>query len=116
MSQEEGSLELTVFTASRVVRHRLPAEGRVTIGRAAECDVRIDDASVSRNHAILHVGPPLRIEDLGSANGTRIQTDREAVEIAKLVDTRLEKGKAVEVAVGDTMNLGSVLARWASCR
>jgi len=52
-----------------VTTHPLPAEGLLVIGRGAEADVRIADPSVSRRHAILHVGPPLTIEDLGSANG-----------------------------------------------
>ncbi|HEY2515071.1 MAG TPA: FHA domain-containing protein, partial [Polyangiaceae bacterium] len=49
----------------------LPARGRVTIGRAEDCDLRIDHASVSRHHAEVHVGEDeARIQDLGSSNGT----------------------------------------------
>jgi transcriptional regulator with PAS, ATPase and Fis domain len=49
----------------------LPARGRVTIGRAEDCDLRIDHASVSRHHAEVHVGDDeARIQDLGSSNGT----------------------------------------------
>ncbi len=44
----------------------------LTIGRAADCDVVVDHPSVSRRHALLSVGSPSRIEDLGSANGIRI--------------------------------------------
>jgi DNA-binding NtrC family response regulator len=44
----------------------------LVIGRARDADVRIDDLSISRAHARLHVGVPLRIEDLSSANGTRL--------------------------------------------
>jgi len=48
----------------------LPVEGQVAIGRGDECDLRIGHASVSRHHAMLHVGTSARIEDLGSSNGT----------------------------------------------
>ncbi len=58
------------------MKHDLPVSGRLTIGRSAECDVRIDLPSVSRRHAILHVGPPLTVEDLGSSNGTRLSGHR----------------------------------------
>jgi two-component system, NtrC family, response regulator AtoC len=44
----------------------------LTIGRAADCDVVVDHPSVSRRHALLTVGATAHIEDLGSANGTRI--------------------------------------------
>ena len=50
----------------------LPRVGTLTIGRAPECDVRIDHISVSRRHAALHVGASLAIQDLGSSNGTRL--------------------------------------------
>jgi transcriptional regulator with PAS, ATPase and Fis domain len=44
----------------------------VTIGRLQECEICVDHASVSRRHAELILGPPLRVVDLGSFNGTRI--------------------------------------------
>jgi len=50
--------------------YTLPASGEVLIGRAAGSTVVIDDPSISRRHAVLHVGRTIRIEDVGSANGT----------------------------------------------
>ena len=50
----------------------LPETGDLVLGRSEQADVRIEDPSVSRRHAVLHLGPPLSIEDLGSANGTRV--------------------------------------------
>ena len=41
-----------------------------TIGRGPDCDIPIDDLSVSRHHAVLFL-EPLAVEDLGSRNGTR---------------------------------------------
>jgi pSer/pThr/pTyr-binding forkhead associated (FHA) protein len=53
---------------------RLPASGNVIVGRSRDCDVSIDHDSVSRRHALLHVGSQLLIQDLGSRNGTRVET------------------------------------------
>src|SRR5262245_44777937 len=45
----------------------------VVVGRGQECDVRIEDSSISRRHAVVHRGDPPLIEDLGSRNGTRVR-------------------------------------------
>lgn len=34
--------------------------------------MRIDDASVSREHLVLHVGSTVEVEALGNSNGTQI--------------------------------------------
>ncbi|WP_437623855.1 sigma 54-interacting transcriptional regulator [Sorangium sp. So ce1151] len=104
-----GALELAVFAGGRVTRHPLPAEGRVSLGRSKENDVPIDDSSVSRRHAIIHLGQRIAIEDLGSANGTRLRRERSAGPTTKLLELQLEQGKTMELAVGDAVNLGSTL-------
>src|SRR5688572_29327256 len=89
--------------ALRVVGERvvdlvpLPMVGNLVIGRGTEADVRIDEASISRKHAVLSLGPKLRIKDLGSANGTR-------------VGARVVGADAwVEVAPGEVIDLGEVM-------
>ena len=43
------------------------------IGRDAQADLFIEDASVSRRHALIHVdGDRALLEDLGSKNGTSL--------------------------------------------
>ena len=71
-----GPLQLAVFVDEVVVVYPLPETGGVTIGRSSENQVRIDHPSVSRRHALFHIGPPLQVEDLGSANGTFVQDPR----------------------------------------
>ncbi|MBZ0237832.1 MAG: sigma 54-interacting transcriptional regulator, partial [Deltaproteobacteria bacterium] len=44
----------------------------LVIGRGEDCDVRIEHKALSRRHAVLRVGPPATVQDLGSTNGTRI--------------------------------------------
>ncbi|MEI9940524.1 MAG: FHA domain-containing protein [Pseudomonadota bacterium] len=54
----------------------LPA-GEFVIGRAANCQLSLDDPLVSRNHATLTVTPEaVVLADLGSRNGVRVNRDR----------------------------------------
>jgi pSer/pThr/pTyr-binding forkhead associated (FHA) protein len=47
-----------------------PIHGVTSVGRAPECDIRIDEAGMSRMHArLLPTDDGLLIEDLGSTNG-----------------------------------------------
>ncbi len=52
--------------------HPLPDKGSVSIGRGENTALRIDRPWISRSHAVLHMGPPLAIEDLGGQNGVRV--------------------------------------------
>lgn len=46
---------------------------RVTIGRDPESDIFLNDVTVSRSHAVLHVDAgTVRLEDVGSLNGTYV--------------------------------------------
>jgi DNA-binding NtrC family response regulator len=78
--------------------HPLPETGAVTIGRAPRCDIAVPDESISRRHATLHVGERLTLEDLGSANGTRVQ------------GRRLAPGESAAVAAGEAFQLGTIMA------
>jgi pSer/pThr/pTyr-binding forkhead associated (FHA) protein len=62
-----------------------PAEGTTLIGRSPECDVFLDDVTVSRRHAQLtREGDAFTIRDLGSLNGTYV--NRRRIESAVLDD------------------------------
>jgi two-component system response regulator AtoC len=81
----------------------------LVIGRGTEADVRIDHTSVSRRHAVLHFAAEadttttttttttMRVEDLGSANGTWVD------------GKRLAPGASAPVEPGILFELGSVL-------
>ena len=90
-------LSLLVIGDGYVATHPLPDDGDLTIGRSKGVEVCIDVPQISRRHAILHLGNPLRLEDLGSANGTRVR------------DRQLDPGETVDVAPGDVIELGSTL-------
>src|SRR5262249_31660253 len=73
----------------------LPQRGVVTVGRAADCDVRVDHSSVSRRHAALHVGRAITAEDLGSFNGTRVNGRR----LGSNAPERVGLGEVVEIGL-----------------
>jgi hypothetical protein len=52
------------------------SEGKFVIGRAASCQLSLDDPLVSRHHAQLTVeGEQVTVEDLGSRNGVKVNGD-----------------------------------------
>ena len=88
---------LTAFWDGGSLSRPLPPSGALTIGRSSTCDVRIDHTSVSRKHAILHLGPVPKIEDCGSANGTKVA--------GRLVTS----GVPAPVVPGEVVELGTVV-------
>jgi DNA-binding NtrC family response regulator len=80
----------------------LPISGVVSIGRSTKCMVQIDDAMASREHARIHVGSDggvhvLTIEDVGSANGTRVR------------DAVIKPGEPAAILPGDAIMIGSTV-------
>jgi len=62
------------------------------MGRGADCDLLLDEPSVSRRHARLHVdGGAVHLEDMGSSNGTRV--DGQAIS----APTTLRHGSHVQI-------------------
>ena len=54
-----------------------PAEGRTLIGRSPDCEVFLDDVTVSRRHAeLVREADTFTIRDLGSLNGTYVNRKR----------------------------------------
>jgi len=106
----ESAYQLVVFSHDQAKVFPLPAAGEVLIGRDEANQIRIDDPSVSRQHAILRVGTSLEIEDLGGANGTFVRrtahhsagNDTAHVNIQQLVRRK------ANVAVGDCLLFGTV--------
>jgi two-component system response regulator AtoC len=92
-----GSLCLLVMSETGTFKCALPPTGEVTIGRDALCNVRVDDAGVSRHHATLRIGANLELLDLGSRNGTLIG------------DHRVPPNEAAEVSLGDAIRIGDTV-------
>jgi DNA-binding NtrC family response regulator len=96
---ESGAIghHLLVMGPELFATHPLPPRGMLTIGRAENADVRLDDPLASRHHARLHIGDVLQIEDLGSANKTRVR------------DVALAPGERVTIAPGEAVAIGSTI-------
>jgi two-component system response regulator AtoC len=106
-SQPTSPFALLVVTSDGVVRHELPVTGSVRIGRAEGNDVRIEEASVSRQHAVVHLEPTPILEDLGGSNGTALRrgTPDGSEETQNLI--RLERER-IALQIGDRILLGAV--------
>lgn len=94
----------------------LPPSGRVIIGRAEDAGIVVSDPSISRKHAVLHLGTSISLEDLGSENGTRllawrreVADDPQATERTDAREERVPPGRPVPVAIGQVMKMGAAL-------
>lgn len=73
----EGPALIVRSGGGRVGEHFGPAGERTTIGRSPDCDVFLDDVTVSRRHAVLvESNGQFLVEDLGSLNGTFLNRHR----------------------------------------
>jgi hypothetical protein len=70
-----------------------PTGDRTRIGRSPDCEIFLDDVTVSRNHAVLvRENGKFRVEDQGSLNGTFV--NRKRIDNAPLVEgDELQIGK-----------------------
>lgn len=81
---------------------QLPAGREVVLGRGADCDVVVDETSVSRQHCRIALRDGrLRVEDLGSAHGLQHRGKRVA---------------SCELGVGDVVRIGAAELRFDQVR
>src|SRR6185436_6728746 len=92
--EESSHLRLLIFSGDTVTTQPLPTVGELAIGRSDECHINVDVPALSRKHALLRVGPPLTVEDLGSSNGTRIR------------GRKLDPQERAPLSHGDAIELG----------
>jgi len=111
MSEHRSNdLELAVLIGDELRIFDLSAGSEVSLGRDAINQIQIDHPSVSRRHAVLHLGPPLVIEDLGSANGTFVHDGTPLGGAGGTERLRRLGLEGVELAVGESVQLGAVSA------
>ena len=89
----EGPALVIRSGGGRAGEHFAVEQERTTIGRSPDCDIFLDDVTVSRRHAVaLKQGDAFVIEDQGSLNGTFL--NRRRIESAELSDDdELQIGK-----------------------
>ena len=91
-------MRLLVLAGGAPRAYPLPNDGVVVLGRDDACAVVVDDGSVSRKHAALHVrAGKITLEDLGSRNGTRV------------AGQRLAKGESMPIGLNEMFELGAVV-------
>ena len=79
----EGPALVVRSGGGRAGEHFVPQGDRTTIGRSPDCDIFLDDVTVSRKHAVLvQRDGEFVIEDQGSLNGTFL--NRKRIESGKL--------------------------------
>ena len=106
--------KLSVNLENGRITHELTEE-RITIGRAPDNMIQIDDPSVSGRHAQLTlIDDRYQLKDLNSTNGTRVNSESVTDVFLRLGD-RLRFGK-VEARFGSDAT-GSTSRRrfWARC-
>ena len=103
-SGASGERWLVVLAGPEATSVRLPAAGALVVGRSPKCDIIIPDRSVSREHLRLIVAGDVFVEDLGSANGTRVG----GIPVAAHEKVRLAAGMLVDVgSVGIMIRAGA---------
>ena len=81
----EGPALVVRSGGGRAGEHFLLEQDSTTVGRSPECDVFLDDVTVSRRHAlVLRQNGQFLIEDKGSLNGTFL--NRRRIESGELED------------------------------
>jgi hypothetical protein len=87
----EGPALVVRSGGGRAGEHFVPQEERTTIGRSPDCDIFLDDVTVSRKHAVLvEKDGTYFIEDQGSLNGTFLNRRR-------IESGRLENGDELQI-------------------
>jgi two-component system response regulator AtoC len=102
VAEDGEGLHLLLMTPEVFASQPLPSSGSVMIGRSSKCLVQVDDPMASREHALLHIGggngaPTLMIEDVKSANGTRVR------------DGVIKPGERVHVMPGEAVMIGATV-------
>ncbi|MGH1503427.1 MAG: FHA domain-containing protein [Acidimicrobiales bacterium] len=87
---------LVVVEPDELAGRSFPLGGTLSIGRAAGCEITLDDTYISQVHARVLPGESgLLVEDLGSTNGTYLNRQRVTVPVVAHAGDRLQVGSIV---------------------
>jgi len=111
VTERAARLELAVFSSKGVAVHPVVPGKRLVVGRAGDADISIDDAAVSRRHAVFHAGPPLEVEDLGSANGTFVSPAAASAQAphSPTADQHRQRTGRAALRPGDSVFIGAAV-------
>ena len=95
-SRRHGEPHLTVVEPADQAGRVFPLADEMTVGRAAGCQVTLDDTYASQLHARLYVREgQLLVEDLGSTNGTWLNRQKVTGPLVMQRGDRLQVGNTV---------------------
>jgi predicted component of type VI protein secretion system len=90
------SSSMVVLEPSHLAGRHFDIMGETTIGRAAGCQISMDDTYMSQLHArISPTGSGLLIEDLGSTNGTYVNRQKVTAPVIGEPGDRVQLGGIV---------------------
>ncbi len=70
--------------------------GELTIGRAAGCEITLDDTYISQLHARVSIGEHgIIVEDLGSTNGTYLNRKRVTAPVIVSPGDQIQVGSTI---------------------
>jgi pSer/pThr/pTyr-binding forkhead associated (FHA) protein len=93
---DAGSHQLVVIEPAALKGRSFPVAGQLTIGRAANCQITVDDTFVSQMHARVYpYDGQTVVEDLGSTNGTYLNRNRLGGAMVMQPGDRLQVGNTV---------------------
>jgi hypothetical protein len=88
--------ELVALEPAAMAGRRYPLGDEITVGRAAGCQVTVDDTYVSQLHArVFSRDGQLFVEDLGSTNGTYLNRVKVSGPMVMKKSDRLQVGNTV---------------------
>jgi hypothetical protein len=91
-----AATELIAVEPAATAGRRYPLGDEITVGRAAGCQVTVDDTYVSQLHArVFTRDGQLLVEDLGSTNGTYLNRVKVAGPMVMQKGDRLQVGNTV---------------------
>lgn len=87
---------LMVLQPNDLAGLRIDVPGEMTIGRAAGCQILLDDGFISQRHArVAPAGDGILIEDLGSTNGTYVNQQRLTAPMVAKPGDRVQVGGVI---------------------
>lgn len=90
------STSVVVLEPPQLAGRQYNITGETTIGRAAGCQISLDDTYMSQLHArISPTGSGLLIEDLGSTNGTYLNRQQVTAPVIGALGDRVQLGGIV---------------------